>query len=333
LSFKKNMSDFPSNYRRDTGFIAQASPDDEIDLRELISAVWKGKWIIVLVTAVFAVASVAYSLTLPNVYRSEALLAPVNQEQGGGMGGLAGQFGGLASLAGINLGSGSIDRTTLALEVMKSREFITKFVQSHDLLVPLMAADGWDQGRNELTIDPKLYDIDAAEWVREPQGIYGKVPTNLEAVEAFSERLDVQQEKSTGLVKVEIEHYSPEVAKQWVDWIVEAINSEMKARDKSEAERSVAYLERQLAQTRVAEMQNVLYQLIEDQAKTIMFAEVRDEYVFKTIDPAVVAEKKASPSRALICILGSFLGGVIAVVFVIALHFMRKNKNENENEN
>ena len=39
-----------------------------------------------------------------------------------------------------------------------------------------------------------------------------------------------------------------------------------------------------------------------------MLAEVRPEYVFKTIDPAVVPEEKSKPSRALICALGYPLG-------------------------
>ena len=78
--------------------------DDEIDLRELFTAIWQGKWIIIAITTLFAVASVFYAINQPNIYKSEALLAPAEQDQQGGLGALAGQFGGLASLAGVNLG-------------------------------------------------------------------------------------------------------------------------------------------------------------------------------------------------------------------------------------
>ncbi len=57
---------------------------DEIDFRELWRVIWKGKWIIVGVTFVFAVASVAYALNLPNIYKSDALLAPSEESKGGG---------------------------------------------------------------------------------------------------------------------------------------------------------------------------------------------------------------------------------------------------------
>jgi LPS O-antigen subunit length determinant protein (WzzB/FepE family) len=65
--------------------------------------------------------------------------------------------------------------------------------------------------------------------------------------------------------------------------------------------------------------------LVEEQAKTIMFAEVRDEYVFKTIDPAFVPEEKAKPKRALICILGTMLGCMLAMIMVLVRHFFRKD--------
>ena len=55
-----------------------------------------------------------------------------------------------------------------------------------------------------------------------------------------------------------------------------------------------------------------------------MFANVRDEYVFKTIDPALVPEQKFKPKRALICILGFLFGGILSVLIVLARYFLKK---------
>ena len=52
-----------------------------------------------------------------------------------------------------------------------------------------------------------------------------------------------------------------------------------------------------------------------------MLAEVRPEYVFKTIDPAVIPEEKSKPSRALTCVLGTFLGGMLGMVVVLIRHY------------
>ena len=48
-----------------------------------------------------------------------------------------------------------------------------------------------------------------------------------------------------------------------------------------------------------------------------MLAEVRQEYVFKTIDPAVAPEEKSKPSRALICLIGAFFGAIFGVIIVL----------------
>jgi LPS O-antigen subunit length determinant protein (WzzB/FepE family) len=53
---------------------------------------------------------------------------------------------------------------------------------------------------------------------------------------------------------------------------------------------------------------------------------VRDEYVFKTIDPAIVPEQKFKPKRALICVLGVLLGGMLSVMIVLIRHFVSKSK-------
>src|SRR5690606_19332819 len=107
--------------------------NDEIDIRELWNIVWSGKWIIIGITTTFAVAAVILSLMMPNIYRSTALLIPSEEAQGGGLSALAGQFGGLASLAGINLPGGSDNKVTTAIEVVKSRQFATNLIEKYDM--------------------------------------------------------------------------------------------------------------------------------------------------------------------------------------------------------
>ena len=298
--------------------------NDEIDLRELWNVLWGGKWLIMAITFVFTLASLLYALSLPNIYTSEVLLAPAEESAGGGLAGMAGRLGGLASLAGVNLGGGGSDETIIAIEVLKSREFISKFVKQHDLLVPLMAAEGWDRGKNMLIIDDDIYDIANKKWVRDPKPPRGAEPSTLEAYEQFMKLLNVSKDEKTGLVNLSLEHYSPNIAKAWVDMLVLDINEEIKYRDVTEANKSIKYLSDKLGRISVADMKAVFYELIEEQTKTVMFAEVRDEYVFKTIDKAVAPEIKSKPKKALICVLGVILGGIVGVLFVLLRHFWMK---------
>ena len=295
--------------------------DDEIDLRELFAAIWQGKWIIIAVTAVFAVASVFYALSLPNIYKSEALLAPVTEESGLK---IPGQLGGLAALAGVNLGSGGGDKTSLALEILKSREFLGRFITKHDLFIPIMAVEGWSRADNSLIIDGDIYNSANNEWVREAKPPFAAKPSLLETHEEFLELLSVTQDKETGMVKLAMQHYSPFLAQQWVNLLVTEINDEMRQRELTEAQSSIAYLTDQIEKTNIADVRTMLFSLIEEQTKTVMLANVREEYVFKTVDPAVVAEKKAKPARALIVVIAVILGGMLATLVVLVRYFSSK---------
>ncbi|MDN3406983.1 Wzz/FepE/Etk N-terminal domain-containing protein [Pseudoalteromonas sp. SD03] len=296
--------------------------DDEIDLRELFTAIWQGKWIIVIITALFASASVYYAVNLPNIYKSEALLAPAEQDKTSG---LVGQFGGLASLAGVNLGAnGNVDKTQLAIEILRSRKFSREFINKYDILPDLMAAKTWNSETNTVLYDEKFYDVEQNKWVREVKAPYKPEPSMQEAYKKFIKIISANKNEETGMVTISVEHVSPVVAQQWVNWLIDDINQTMKARDVIEANESTDFLTQQLEQTKIADIRAVLYKLVEEQAKTIMFANVRDEYVFKIIDPAIIPEQKAKPARALICVLGTFLGGMISFIIILFRYFLKK---------
>ena len=307
--------------------------DDEIDLRELFKALWKGKWIIIITTFVFAVGAVLYALSLPNIYKSDALLAPAESSGGGGISKMAGQLGGLAALAGVNLGAGESSQTDLAVQVMKSRQFVEAFINKHDLLVPLMAAKDWDLANNKLILNEKLYNPTTGKWLREPNGLRGAMPTAQEAFEVFSkEALSINQDKDSGLYTVSVKNYSPYIAQQWVNWLIEDINKVMRERTIAETSQNLAYLNTQLQKTAVADMQSTFYKLIEEQTKSLMLAEVQEEFIFKVVDPAVVPELKEGPKRALICVLGTLLGGMFGIAIVLVSFAFRKEESNEDLE-
>ncbi|GEB69784.1 lipopolysaccharide biosynthesis protein [Pseudoalteromonas carrageenovora] len=296
--------------------------DDEIDLGELLSVIWRGKWIIAVITFLFVLLSVIFALKQPNLYRSEVLLAPAEAKSNGGLSALAGQFGGLASLAGVNIGGQSTNKTQLALEVLKSRKFVASFIEKHNILPDLMAVESWDIDKGVL-YDPEVYDSSSKKWLRDVEAPRIAKPSDQEAYKIFSDLILLKTNKETAMITLSIVHQSPLIAKQWVNWLVKDINKEMRDRDVVEAQKSADFLSKQLEDTKIADIRIILYKLIEEQAKTIMFASVRDEYAFKTIDPALVPEVRDSPKRTLIVILGFALGLVFSCMIVILKHYIR----------
>ena len=295
--------------------------DDEIDLRELFSVLWAGKILIVAITAVFALVSVGYALSLANQYKASAVVSPA-QSGGSSLGAMAGQLGGLASLAGINIGSGGSNETQEAMEIMQSWGFMEAFIQTHDLQVPIYAAIGWDKGSNSLKLNSDLYDATLKHWlIEDNESGENRAPSSWELYEKFRDRVAVSQDKTSGLINISVEYYSPQIAKQWVDLFIITINDYMRARKLEQVNRNIEYLTAQIDKTAIADMREVFYQLVEEQTKSKMLAEASPEYAFVTVSRAMVPEQKSQPKRALVCILGALLGGMLSVLGVLVRHY------------
>ncbi|WP_409372726.1 Wzz/FepE/Etk N-terminal domain-containing protein [Pseudoalteromonas sp. bablab_jr011] len=299
--------------------------DGEIDLYDLFLVIMNGKWLIIAVTFILSSLSVVYAIYQPNIYRSEALLAPAEQQQADGLGALAGQFGGLASLAGVKLGSSESNKTDLALAIIKSRKFISEFIEKHNIMPDLMAIESWDPTNNTVKYDENIYDQSEGKWLRKVDFPFKPKPSTQEAYKEFIKIVSATKDPDSGMIIISVDHFSPFVAQQWVNWLIEDINLTMKKRDVIEATKSTEFLTAQIEKTNVADIRVVLYKLIEEQAKTIMFANVREEYVFKTIDPALVPEEKLKPKRALIVIVSTFFAGVIGVFLVLIRFYISNN--------
>ncbi|WP_299791238.1 Wzz/FepE/Etk N-terminal domain-containing protein [uncultured Shewanella sp.] len=297
------------------------SKNFQLDLKDLFLELWAKKWLFIAIVCFFSVTGVVYSLSLPNIYKAEVLVSPNDADSQ--MQSLVGQLGGIAALTGINVGSGMGDKTAFGLEVLRSRVFSEKFIEKREILAPLMALDTWDSKTNSITYDESLYDEKNKKWVRVVKPPKQSRPSAWEAHKVFNENLNFEKVRESGFIRISFQSKSPELASQWVEWIIADLNHWLKIYDIEEVKRNIYYLNEQLAKTNVAEMHKIFYQLIEEQTKKLMLAEAQSEYAFKVVDPAVIPEEKNSPRRALICILFAFLGTIFAV-FIILLNYLRK---------
>jgi len=287
--------------------------EDELSLIDLWNILWKRKWIILLLGPLAGVVGIIVALTSTEIYRSEVLLAPASEEEsGGGLAALAGQFGGLASMAGINIGGGSDTATSIA--TLKSRKFLLPYLLEKDLFTTLFVAD-WDA-------EDKRW-IGASER-RRPDG----KPTDLELYERFSEDiLKISEDKKTGLVTLAIESEFPELTALWANELSNRINSHLKDKAKAETEKNLVYLKDQLKETQILEIRESLYSLIQTQTQNAMLANATEEYAFKIIDSAIVPEVRIRPKRLLIVLASGMLGGFLGIFLCFVLHFVDTAEN------
>lgn len=302
--------------------------DDEIDLRELFQVIWAGKIKIFLITTIFAVLSVVYALSLPDIYKSEALLVANSQESTGlEFGAVGGQLGGIASLAGINLNANGSNKVTLAIEVLKSRQFIYEFVNNNNLKKLLLGVEGWDKANNKLIYNSNVYDSQNEAWLFKNSESESHEPSDFEIYKHFlKENLTISKDSETQMLRIGLNHYSPLVAKDLLEKLISTINYTIKEQDLIEAKKSILYLKDELERTEFTGMQAMFYKLIEQQQQKLMLTNIRPDYVFKVIDRPIVTEEKSKPNRSLICIIGIFFGGSIGVFFTLFRYFTLSSK-------
>ena len=296
--------------------------EDEITLVELFKILFAGKWTIIFYTTVASIFIVFFSLSLPNIYRSEALLTPVAVENS--LGGALESLGSLGALAGNILPTEATDSNSAkAMEKVSSLSFFEEKILPQIFLPNLMAVESWSAKSNIVTYDDDIYNQETDTWTRDYSFPQTSVPSAQESHRAFLEHLDVAKDMKTGFVTFAIEHQSPFIAEKWASLVVSEINAFYRQKDKVEGEASINYLTEQVAKTGYTEIRKVVADLAQREMQKMTLIEATDYYVFDVIDPPAVMERKFAPSRAIICIIGAILGGIIGVIVVLLRHYLR----------
>lgn len=294
--------------------------DDQIDLIELFHVLLDGKRIIVSLTAFISILGVIYSLLLPNIYESKAMLVPVNSSSG--ISGAIKSYSGLAGLAGISLPSGGDEgNSAKAIQKISSLSFFENNILTNIYLPDLMAFKSWNPKTNTVAFDDSIYDTNSNTWIRDYSYPQQQIPSAQESYEVFKEHLSLSEDKKSGFITLSIKHRSPFIAKQWVELVINEVNGFYRQKDKSESEKAVSYLNQQISMTGLSEIKQVIAQLLQEETKKLTLIEANQYYVFDYIDPPAVMEEKSEPKRALIFILSVLLGWMISIVLVLIRHY------------
>lgn len=298
----------------------------QVELGDLLGVIWRGKWIVLAVTTIFVVAAVMISLTMPNVYRSEVELKPV-EEGGQGVSGMPG-LAALGSLAGINIGGGGVDSTDAAIAVLESRRFLVNFARRHDILVPLMAGKDWNEEPQSLRLDPTVYDAKAKQWARPAKPPLGRAPSDEEIYRKLRSILEVQRDPNTQLVTVNVTFVSPVHAQQWASMLVRDLNSELRRRRIGQMDRALQYLEQRIQANRIAGMNPSLEQLYLFQLRERLLAQAREEFALETIDPANFPQFRHGPNRKLMAVAAGVMGIIVGVLIALIAAALRPRRRQ-----
>lgn len=290
--------------------------NNNLEISALINAIWSSKFSILLSIIFFAACAAIFALTLPDKYKSTVLLTPASGiSQSSDFKGLSP----LAGLAGISLPSAS-NEAVIAIEVLKSRIFIENFIDKHNILIPLMASQDWNASSGEIVLNKKIYNNNLKKWVRKSQPTK---PSLHEAYDFWIENIfSLKEDRENSFLVVNITHYSPILAQEWLALLINELNNFMRDLDVREANLANDYLQLEVSKTTSEELRPLLFGLIQSNAEKKMLAYSRPEYIFRIIDPPIVPEKKYLPNRLIIVLMGIVTGTLFG--FLLALFSNRK---------
>lgn len=272
------------------------STHQDMDLLALWNVLWRGRWLIACLAALFAVFGIAYALLATQWFRAEALLVPAAAKSTPGLGGQLGGLGGLASLVGISVGGTD---TAEPLAVLQSRDFIRAFIEDQNLM-PVLFAKKWD--------------ATARRWKNQDPA---RMPDIRDGVKFFNEEvLQVREDKKSGLVTVAVEWTDANLAASWVNLLVQRLNERMRQRALAESQANVSYLQNELAGSSVVSLQQSIGRVLESELQKAMLARGNQEFSYRFIDRAFAPKERSRPKRGQVVVMATLAGAMLGAFLV-----------------
>ena len=252
-----------------------------------------------------SLAGLLYALIATSLFRADVIIIS-NQEEGESLVNLSRQYSGLAAMAGINLGGGRglVDKTDRSLAILTSRSFIEEFVQKQNIRKHLFSnlwdtkQNSWKEGEPSAALTYKL--------------MMGNV-------------IEVDIDRRTNLITISVTWEDPVLAAQWANLIIEDINKKIREQEIQELQKSIDFVQARLDNSDSSgSLNTVMFNLIEELTKKVMIANVREEFAFKIIDPAVVPELKYKPSKTNIVIISFLMGLLISMFSIASISYTKK---------
>lgn len=305
---------------------AHIADEEEIYLSDIIAALGRRKRLIAACVTLVTLVGLLYAVLSTPLYTASVTVQP-STEDAGGLSGLRSQFGGVAALAGVDLGGGGSTKDEY-LAILRSRQLTDRFFE-RNMVLPHLFPDAWDAeagawkqsepgliSRAARGISRTLARLSGDEGWREERG---PGPSLWEAYKAFNEKVrNIREDAQTGIVTVEFEFRDPALAARWANDYVAMANAEIREKAVVESTRALAYLDEEVQKTTIAGVRETIFSLVEAQLEKIMLANSRPEYAFKVLDRAVVPEERSHPKRALIVVLSLMLGSMVGVFAALA---------------
>ncbi len=295
---------------------------NEIDLNDIIDFLWSRIILICASSFLFACLASVVALNLKEIYTSEAMLQ-ISEGSFGGQSSLSSSAQGLASLAGINLNSGSQgkDRSPDYVEAkIRSRVFFDHLLTFPNVRQGIYAGESFDPNTTEIIYDSGVFNSSTKEWFTNNTKRKGEFPSNQETHRLFLAQLSTTTDKKTGFIYLTYEHSSPFFAKDLVELIVDELNNLQRSQDLNQYEKEMEYLLKQKSSNKLLFLEQSISSLLMNLLQEQTLANSKDQYLVEYIDTPYAPESRSWPLRTRLVLISTF---IFSIILVFSLLFRR----------
>ena len=296
---------------------AVSHQDDEIDLRDLFGALWRGKLLIAIcVIAAISLASLHLRMA-ENKYTVTYVFAPVaSDDTGPNLSGL----GGLASLAGVSLPSSSSGDFKTFKYLLKSEEVASVVLENQELVKQIFAAE-WsaESGIYQRPPDgPYTPHIRTLKKFLTGQDTSAYVAPNAARLSDWMrDAFAASEDRDTGFLTLSSETAKPEMMLAVMERVTRETDRLLKERYIQSSEQTMGFYQQQLARARAREHREALAKLIAQEDQKLMLASKGSFFVAEPLTNPSVSLHPTSPKASLVLALSVVLGGFFGAALVL----------------
>jgi len=298
--------------------------EDEIDLRELWETIKEGKKVIFLTVIVTMTLTFIYLFSLPNSYKSEAVLIPKKDESS--MASKLGGLGGLAAMAGVNLGSGSMTPDVAFQSLLNDYGFMKNFIEKNHIY-EYYTRDNYDENYVFALGFRGLYDLfhsEDNEKARDEE-IY-----NL--IKRLQKNFSVSADKKSALITIQYTDYNREYAAKMVTMFLEDASHYLIENSLDNINKRLDYFQKEMNQVEAFELRQSLSQMISQILQEKVMMKSKQYYQCDVLTEPRVAYVKdnVKPARGIILVVAFIISLILGVLVVFFRSFF---KDENKKSN
>jgi hypothetical protein len=298
--------------------------NDEIDLKDLFFAIWNGKVYIIMLSIISVFFTSFYLQNAERKYSVEYNLKPVGETKINPS--LSG-FGGIASIAGIQLPTSSNTDFNIFKELVTSTE-VSKIIFENKKIIRDIFSFEWDEMQNKFSKPPKSK---IQTFVSDTKKLLtgnieeNYMPPNPKRLSIFmNKNIQIGEDKTTGFLEFVSETSKPKLMLSLILEATKASDKIMRQRYIDFSKEPLVFYKEKLRTARSREHREALAGLISKEEQKLMFASRGKYFIAEPYINPKISLHPISPKPKLILAISLIFGFFLGSALVIMRHVIKK---------